>query len=96
MTLDALREQAMAAKHGGSAYAPEGQRSPYQRAHDGREALELLARVAFAAGRAEGYAAGYEQGCRSGRLSAWRAAGPHVLIEVIERDLAAIRREVEA
>lgn len=92
---DALYEQVAVRRHGQSAYAPPGQRSEAQRKHDARELMDLIQRVSFAAGRAEGYAVGYEQGHRSGRMGAWRAVGPQALIDVIRRDLDAILGAVQ-
>ena len=80
------------ARHGQSAYAPEGQRSRAQREHDAREAIDFLARVAFDAGRA----AGLEQGRREGRLEAWRRLGPQALVDVIREDLGQARAALEA
>jgi hypothetical protein len=87
-----LREAVAVRRHGQSAYAPEGQRSWTQREHDAREALDLLTRVAFGAGRA----AGIEEGRRRGRLEVWRRLGAAVLVDVIRHDLERIREELEA
>jgi len=76
--LDQLHEQVAVQRHGQSAYAPDGKRSPTQREHDGRDALDLVQRLAFAAGKAEGLAEG-------------RRAPPTMLgetpVEVIDRIL---------
>lgn len=90
MSLDDLHEQVAVRRHGQSAYAPDGVRSPVQREHDGRAALDLVQRLAFAAGRAEGYADGH----RDGRRFAYRVVGPQHLADAIAANLDAVRREL--
>lgn len=51
--LDALHEQVASQRHGQSAYAPSGERSPDQRRHDAGEAMALLQRAAYDAGRGD-------------------------------------------
>jgi len=80
--LDQLHEQVAVQRHGQSAYATDGKRSPGQREHDGRNALDLVQRLAFAAGKAEGYAEGHRAATMLGETP----------VKVIDRILA--RREV--
>ena len=61
-SVDELHEQVAANRHGQSPYAQLGERSRDQRHHDGRAALDLVQRIAFAAGRAEGFEAGLRAG----------------------------------
>ena len=67
--LDQLHEQVAVNRQGQSLYAPPGERSRDQREHDGLEALKLIEKVAFAAGRAEGYEAGLR--AAEGRIGEW-------------------------
>jgi hypothetical protein len=88
-----LHEQVAIRRHGGqSVYAPPGERSAAQKQHDLRGLMDLIERVSFAAGRAEGFEAGH----RAGRRYAYRTVGLRHLADAIERDLAALRREVAA
>ena len=95
VTHDALYEQVATRRHGQSEYAPEGERSKPQREHDVRAFMDLLQRVSFAAGRAEGYAAGFDKGHRQGRHEMARFIGLKALADAIEREYAAIRRELD-
>ena len=52
--VDQLHEEIAVNRHGQSPYAKAGERSRDQRHHDGRAALDLVEKVAFAAGKAEG------------------------------------------
>jgi len=88
--LDQLHEAVAVRRHGHSIYAPEGMRSWAQREHDGRAALDLVQRLAFAAGRAEGYAAGH----RAGRRFAYQTVGLQHLADAIAVQLSAARREL--
>ena len=54
--IDQLHERVAVNRHGQSPYAAPGERSGAQRDHDGLAALELVEKVAHAAGKAEGKA----------------------------------------
>ena len=81
--LDQLHEQAAVNRQGQSVYAKPGERSPTQREVDGRAALDLVEKVAFAAGKAEAVAQyTTEQIDRAIDAAAGRAAGARWLSEV--------------
>ena len=93
-TLDQLHEQASVRRHGQSAYAANGELSPAQRDQDGRDALDLVEKVAFAAGKAEGRAemlgeTPVEAVDRAIAAAGIRAAGARWLSEVDARPPAA-------
>ena len=81
--LDQLHEQAAVNRQGQSIYAKPGERSPAQREVDGRAALELVEKVAYAAGKADAVAAyTTEQIDRAIDAAAGRATGARWLSEV--------------
>ena len=81
-----------AVRHAQSVYTEPGELSWAQRDAETLAQLELLVAVA----RRDGWRSGYQAGHRDGRMDAWRAVGARALVDVIRREMAAMRRDLDA